>query len=108
MTAKTFTATIKGKKLMVCQNAHTGLFYAIRRDGTHTPVDYSFIRTQTTSVQRLKYWRNRHGYTQADLARLIHVSSPTVIMMWENGLRRPREKYQLLLNTALGSDVFTH
>lgn len=107
MTTKTFTATIKGKELTVCQDAHTGLFYAIRRDGTHTPVDYSLIREQTTSMQRLKYWRNRHGYTQADLARLIHVSSPTVIMMWENGLRHPRKKYQLLLNITLGFDVFT-
>ena len=106
MTTKPFTATIKGRTLTVHQNAYTGLFYAIRPDGRHTPIGYSLIRTQTTSMQRLKYWRNRFGYTQADLARLIHVSSPTIITMWENGLRHPRKKYRQLLNTALSYDIF--
>lgn len=103
---RSFTATIKGKEIMVCQNANTGLFYTITADGRHTPIGYNLIRTQTTGQQRLKYWRNRHGYTQAELARLIHVSSPTIIMMWENGLRHPRKGYRQRLNAELGGEVF--
>ncbi|UVM80034.1 MAG: helix-turn-helix protein [Namikivirus ohi] len=106
MATKPFPATIRGKRVTVHQNAYTGLFYAIRRDGRRTPVDYSLIRTQTTGIQRLKYWRNRHGYTQAELAKLIHVSSPTIIMMWENGLRHPRKEYRQRLNAELGGEVF--
>lgn len=106
MATKPFTATIRGKKVIVYQNAYTGFFFAVRSDGKHTPVGYSLIRTQTTSMQRLKYWRNRYGYTQAELARLVHVSSPTVIMMWENGLRHPCRKYRKLLNTELSYDIF--
>lgn len=106
MATKPFTAIIGGKKVTVYQNAYTGLFYAIRRDGSHTPVDYILIRTQTTPTQRLKYWRNRYGYTQAELAKLIHVSSPTIIMMWENGLRHPRKEYRQRLAAELGVDVF--
>lgn len=103
---RSFTATIKGKEITVCQNAYTGLFYAITADGSHTPIEYNLIRTQTTSQQRLKYWRNRYGYTQAELARLIHVSSPTIIMMWETGLRHPRKEYRQRLNAELGGEVF--
>lgn len=106
MTAKPFTATIRNEEVTVHQDAHTGLFYTATSDDRHTPIDYTLIRTQTTSMQRLKYWRNRFGYTQADLAKLIHVSSPTVIMMWENGLRHPRKKYRRLINAELGYDVF--
>nr|UVN04826.1 MAG: helix-turn-helix domain protein [Bacteriophage sp.] len=106
MTAEPFTATIKGKKVLVRQNTCTGSFYTIRPDGKHAPVDYQLIRTQTTSMQRLKYWRNRYGYTQAGLSQLIHVSSPTVIMMWENGLRHPTKKYRQLINAELSYDIF--
>lgn len=106
MATEPFAAIIKGENVTVTQNPYTGLFYAIKSDGRHTPVDYRFIRTQTTSRQRLKYWRNRHGYTQAELARLIHVSSPTIIMMWENGLRHPRKEYRQRLNAELGGGVF--
>ena len=106
MATEPFTATIGSEEVTVHQNQNTGLFYTIARDGRHTPVDYILIRTQTTSMQRLKYWRNRYGYTQAGLARLIHVSSPTVIMMWENGLRYPRKKYRHLLNAELSMDIF--
>lgn len=107
MATEPFTATIGGKRVTVHQNAYTGLFYAIRRDGRRIPVDYRLIRTQTTGTQRLKYWRNRHGYTQAELAKLIHVSSPTTIMMWENGLRHPRREYRQRLNAELGGEVFS-
>lgn len=106
MATKPFTAIIKGEKVTVNQNTYTGLFYAAKSDGQHTPVSYRLIRTRTTSQQRLKYWRNRYGYTQAELARLIHVSSPTIIMMWENGLRYPRKEYRRLLNAELGGEVF--
>lgn len=106
MATKPFTATIRGQKITVCQNAYTGFFYTIRPDGKHEPVGYSPIRTQTTSMQRLKYWRNRYGYTQAELAKLVHVSSPTVVMMWENGLRHPSKKYRKLINEELSHDIF--
>lgn len=106
MTNPPFTATINGEKTLIHQNPHTGLFHTVSRDGRHTPVDYNLIRTQTTGMQRLKYWRNRYGYTQADLAKLLHVSSPTVIMMWENGLRHPLKKHRHLLNAELGHDIF--
>lgn len=106
MATKPFTATIGSKEIEVCQNAYTGLFYTVLDDGRHTPIDYRLIRTQTTSMQRLKYWRNRYGYTQSDLASLIHVSGKTIIMMWEAGLRHPSRKYRHLLNSELGYDVF--
>ena len=106
MTTKPFTASIGEEEFDVHQNAYTGLFYTISGDGRHIPVDYTLIRTHTTSAQRLKYWRNRFGYTQADLAKLIHVSSPTVIMTWENGLRYPLKKHRHLLNAELGYDIF--
>lgn len=101
-----FTITIGHEELTIHQNVHTGLFYGITADGERTPVDYALIKTRTTSQERLKYWRNRFGYTQVELAELVHVSSPTVIMMWENGLRHPLRKYRQLLNEKLCSDIF--
>lgn len=106
MATQQFIASINGKKILMHQNAYTGLFYTIQNNGKHTPVDYRLIRTQTTSQQRLKYWRNRYGYTQADLADLIHVSGKTIIEMWENGLRYPLKKYRQSLNAELSDDIF--
>lgn len=106
MATKPFTVTIKNEKITVRQNPYTGVFYHILPDGKHTPVSYILIKSQTTAIQRLKYWRNRYGYTQADLAKLVHVSSPTIIMMWENGLRHPRKGYRQRLNAELGGEVF--
>lgn len=106
MATALFTITNEHEELTIHQNVHTGLFYGITADGKHTPVDYARIKTRTTSPERLKYWRNRFGYTQVELAGLIHVSSPTVIMMWENGLRHPLRKYRQLLNEKLSSDIF--
>ena len=106
MATTLFTITIGNEELTIRQNVHTGLFYGITSDGKHTPIDYARIKTRTTSQERLKYWRNRFGYTQAELAELVHVSSPTVIMMWENGLRHPLRKYRRLLNEKLSSDIF--
>lgn len=106
MTANSFIASIKGKRTTIHQNAYTGLFYTIENDGRHTPIDYDLIKTQTTDVQRLKYWRNRYGYTQAELAERIHVSSKTVIMMWEAGLRHPSKENRQRIYEVLGYDVF--
>lgn len=107
MATKPITVTIGDKKFFVHQNPRTGLFYTFNGDdGRRIPVDYRIIRTQTTCIQRLKYWRNRYGYTQTALAELIHASSPTIIMMWENGLRHPRKEYRQRLNDELGGEVF--
>lgn len=106
MSPTLFTITIGNEELTIHQNVYTGLFYGITADGKHTPVDYALIKTRTTSPERLRYWRNRFGYTQAELAELIHVSSPTVIMTWENGLRYPLRKHRQLLNTELCPDIF--
>lgn len=106
MASNPFAASVNGKESIIRQDLKTGLFYTIRNDGKHTPVDYSLIKDQTGSRQRLKYWRNRFGYTQAELAELIHVSSPTVVMMWENGLRHPRKEYRQRLNAELSYDIF--
>lgn len=106
MASNPFTASINGKEAILRQDPKTGLFYTIQNNGRHTPVDYSLIEEQTDGKQRLKYWRNRFGYTQAELAKLIHVSSPTVIMMWENGLRHPRKEHRQRLNAELSYDIF--
>lgn len=106
MATKPFTVTLNGKETLVCQNAYTGLFYTIRADGRHVPVSYRLIRGQVPSMQRLKYWRNRYGYTQSDLAERLHVSSKTIIEMWENGLRHPLKKYRQLINAELNPDIF--
>lgn len=106
MATSLFRIAIGNEELTIYQNVHTGLFYGITADGERTPVDYARVKTRTTSQERLKYWRNRFGYTQAELAELVHVSSPTVIMMWENGLRYPRPEYRQLLNTKLSPDIF--
>lgn len=106
MATNPFTVTIKGKETLVCQSAHTGLFYALRNDGGHTPVSYGLIKEQVTSMQRLKYWRSRYGYTQSDLAKRLHVSGKTIIEMWENGLRHPLKKYRQLINDELSPDIF--
>lgn len=106
MATNPFIVTIKGKETLVCQNAYTGLFHAILDDGRHVPVGYHLIREQVPSMQRLKYWRNRYGYTQADLAERLHVSGKTIIEMWENGLRHPLKKYRQLINAELSPDIF--
>ena len=101
-----FNVTIENKEITVYQDHNTGLFYTVLSDGRHTPVDYNLIRTRTTSMQRLKYWRNSYGYTQAELAKLIHVSSPTIIANWEKGRRHPLKTYRQLLNKELYWDIY--
>jgi DNA-binding XRE family transcriptional regulator len=106
MATKPFSAIIGGKRITIHQNAYTGLFYTIRHDGSHSPVAYRIIEAQVPSMQRLKYWRNRYGYTQAGLAERLHVSSKTIIEMWENGLRHPLKKYRQLINAELNPNIF--
>lgn len=106
MATKPFTVTINGKETTIRQNAYTGLFYTILDDGSHAPVSYRLVKAQASSMQRLKYWRNRYGYTQSDLAERLHVSSKTIIEMWENGLRHPLKKYRQLINAELSQDIF--
>lgn len=106
MATNPLIVTLNGKETPVRQSAHTGLFYAIRNDGRHIPVSYHLIRDQVPSMQRLKYWRSRYGYTQSDLAERLHVSSKTIIEMWENGLRHPLKKYRQLINAELSPDIF--
>ena len=106
MATNPFIVTVNGKETLVYQSAHTGFFYASRGDGRHVPVSYHLIRDQVSSMQRLKYWRNRYGYTQSDLAERLHVSSKTIIEMWENGLRHPLKKYRQLINAELSPDIF--
>lgn len=106
MATEPFTAIIAGREILVWQSAYTGLFYTIRADGRHSPVSYRLVRTQVPSMRRLKYWRNRYGYTQSDLAERLHVSGKTIIEMWENGLRYPRRKYRRLINAELSQDIY--
>lgn len=106
MTTEPFTAIIAGEETTVYQNVHTGFFYTIRDDGRHAPVPYHLIETQVPGMQRLKYWRNRYGYTQSELAERLHVSGKTIIEMWENGWRCPRRKYRKLINAELSQDIF--
>ena len=101
-----FDVEIGGESFTICQNAVTGLFYAIR-DHEHVPVDYDLIKDKTTISQRIKYWRCQCGYTQAELAHLIGVSNKNVIAMWENDRRTPREKYIQKLAHYLDYDSFT-
>ena len=105
MATKPFTVTIEGKEITIRQNAYTGLFYTILNDGRHAPVSSRLVKTQASSMQLLKYWRNRYGYTQAELAERLHVSGKTIIEMWENGLRHPLKKYGRLINAELSQGI---
>lgn len=98
--------TINGEPLVVYQHPLTGLFYTIQHDG-HIPVGYDLIKDKVTIGQKIKYWRCQYGYSQADLAALVHVASKTVVAMWEHGRRKPREKTLRLLARHLDFDSFT-
>lgn len=88
----TFNTTISGENLTIYQHPTTGLFYTIRNNN-HIPVHFDLIKNETTLGQRIKYWRTQYGYSQAQLANLINVSSPNVIAMWENERRTPNKNY---------------
>lgn len=49
--------------------------------------------------------RDKRGYTQEDLARLLSVSYVSVIH-WEAGTRDPNWKHILQLSEVLGVDVY--
>jgi predicted transcriptional regulator len=65
------------------------------------------ISDRVTIGQCIKYWRLRHGYSQAELAERIGVASPNVIAMWENGRRKPQKQYRLRLAEHIGYDILT-
>lgn len=95
-----------GGSFVVYQHPLTGLFYTVRH-GEHIPVGYDLIKDKTTLGQKIKYWRCQYGYSQADLADLINVSSKNVVAMWENGRRTPQEKYRRRLADHLDFNSFT-
>lgn len=102
-----FDVTINGESFSIHQNAVTGLFYTTWKH-EHIPVDYDLIKDETTIGQRIKYWRCRYGYTQAELANLIGVSGKNVVAMWENSRRIPQENSVRKLAHYLDYDSFIH
>lgn len=97
---------INGQEVTVEQDSQTGQFFTRQNIG-NIPVDYATISDRVTIGQCIKYWRLRHGYSQAELAERIGVASPNVIAMWENGRRKPQKQYRLRLAEHLGYDILT-
>ena len=68
---------INGQEVTVEQDSQTGQFFT-RQDIGNIPVDYATISDRVTIGQCVKYWRLRHGYSQAELAeRNSHVGNRT-------------------------------
>ena len=97
---------INGQEVTVEQDSLTGQFF-VRQNTGNIPVDYATISDRVTIGQCIKYWRLRYGYSQAELAERIGVSSPNVIAMWENAHRKPQKQYRLRLAEQLGYDILT-
>ena len=97
---------INGQEITVEQDSQTGQFFT-RQSVGNIPIDYAAISDRTTIGQRIKYWRIRHGYSQAELAERIGVTGPNVVAMWETGRRKPQKKYRLRLSEQLGHDILT-
>lgn len=97
---------INGQEVTVEQDSQSGQFYTRQNIG-NIPVDYTTISDRVTIGQCIKYWRLRHGYSQTELAERIGVSGPNVVAMWENGRRKPQNKYRLRLAEQLGCDILT-
>lgn len=95
---------INGQEVTVEQDSQTGQFYTRQTVG-NIPIDYETISDNVTIGQRIRYWRLRHGYSQAELAERINVSSPNVVAMWENGRRKPQKEYRSRLAEQLGYDI---
>lgn len=95
---------INGQEVTVEQDSQTGQFYTRQTVG-NIPVDYTTISDKVTIGQCIKYWRIRHGYSQAELAERIGVAGPNVVAMWENGRRKPQKQYRLRLAEQLGYDI---
>jgi len=97
---------INGQEVTVEQDSQTGQFYT-RQNVGNIPVNYTTISDRVTIGQCIKYWRLRHGYSQAELAERIGVASPNVVAMWETGRRKPQNQYRLRLAEHLGCDILT-
>ena len=97
---------INGQEVTVEQDSQTGQFFTRQNIG-NIPVDYATISDRVPIGQRIKYWRTRHGYSQAELAERIGVAGPNVVAMWENGRRKPQKQYRLRLAEQLGHDLLT-
>lgn len=97
---------INGQEVTVEQDSQTGQFYT-RQNVGNIPVNYTTISDRVNIGQCIKYWRIRHGYSQAELAEQIGVAGPNVIAMWETGRRKPQKEYRLRLAEHLGYDILT-
>lgn len=97
---------IDGQQVAVEQSSQTGQFF-IRQSTGNVPIDYAAISDQITIGQCIKYWRLRHGYSQAELAELIGVAGANVVAMWETGRRKPQQQYRLRLAEHLSYDILT-
>lgn len=95
---------INGQEVTVEQNSQSGQFFTRQNTG-NIPIDYETISDRVTIGQCIKYWRIRHGYSQAELAERICVAGHNVIAMWENGRRKPQKQYRLRLAEQLGYDI---
>lgn len=100
------STVINGQEVTVEQDSQTGQFFTRQNTG-NIPVDYTTISDRVTIGQCIKYWRLRHGYSQAELAERIGVASPNVIAMWENERRKPQKQYRLRLAEQLGYEILT-
>jgi hypothetical protein len=56
---------INGQEVTVEQDSQTGQFFTRQNTG-NIPVDYATISDRVTIGQCIKYWRLRHGYSQAE------------------------------------------
>lgn len=97
---------INGQEVTVEQDSQTGQFFT-RENLGNIPIDYASVSDQVTIGQCIKYWRLRHGYSQAELAERIGVASQTVVAMWETERRKPQKEYRLRLAEHLGCDILT-
>lgn len=97
---------INGQEVTVEQDSQTGQFFTRENLGT-IPIEYETISDRVTIGQCIKYWRIRHGYSQAQLAEQIGVASSNVVAMWETGRRKPQKEYRLRLAEHLGYDILT-
>lgn len=97
---------INGQEVTVEQDSQTGQFFA-RENLGNIPIDYASVSDRVTIGQCIKYWRLRHGYSQAELAERIGVASQNVVAMWETERRKPQKEYRLRLAEQLGYDILT-
>jgi DNA-binding XRE family transcriptional regulator len=97
---------INGQEVTVEQDSQTGQFFT-RENLGNIPIDYASVSDRVTIGQCIKYWRVRHGYSQAELAERIGVAGHNVIAMWENGRRKPQKEYRLRLAEHLDRDILT-